>query len=98
METITSNGGLCSNCAYAPACTYPRSNDRPVLQCEEYECSPSGVVPASPAKGSSKARSGRKPGGQVTVHLAGLCANCANQDGCTFPKQEGGVWHCEEYQ
>jgi NADH-quinone oxidoreductase subunit E len=27
----------------------------------------------------------------------GLCLNCANRETCTFPKPEGGVWHCDEY-
>jgi hypothetical protein len=30
-------------------------------------------------------------------HLLGLCANCENWETCTFPRSEGGVWHCEEY-
>jgi len=28
----------------------------------------------------------------------GLCKSCANRETCTFPKPEGGVWHCEEYR
>jgi (2Fe-2S) ferredoxin/predicted RNA-binding Zn-ribbon protein involved in translation (DUF1610 family) len=27
----------------------------------------------------------------------GLCLNCAKREFCTFPKPEGGVWHCDEY-
>ena len=27
----------------------------------------------------------------------GLCVNCANRHICLLPKNEGGVWHCEEY-
>ena len=27
----------------------------------------------------------------------GLCVNCASRHTCLFPKNEGGVWHCEEY-
>ncbi len=27
----------------------------------------------------------------------GLCVNCANRHTCLLPKNEGGVWHCEEY-
>ncbi len=34
-----------------------------------------------------------KPG-----ELKGLCANCEIRDTCTFPKAEGGIWHCEEYR
>ena len=28
----------------------------------------------------------------------GLCKDCKNRKTCTYPKSEGGVWHCEEYQ
>jgi hypothetical protein len=28
----------------------------------------------------------------------GLCGNCEERRSCTFPKPEGGVWHCEEYR
>jgi hypothetical protein len=28
----------------------------------------------------------------------GLCINCDVRNTCTFPKPEGGVWFCEEYQ
>lgn len=28
----------------------------------------------------------------------GLCVNCAYRETCLYPKPEGGVWHCEEYE
>ena len=28
----------------------------------------------------------------------GLCSNCEERRSCTFPKPEGGIWHCEEYR
>jgi hypothetical protein len=28
----------------------------------------------------------------------GICSNCDNCRTCVFPKPEGGIWHCEEYQ
>ena len=28
----------------------------------------------------------------------GLCSLCENRTTCTYPKPEGGVWHCEEYR
>ena len=33
-----------------------------------------------------------------SAEVMGLCFNCAHRDTCTFPRQEGGVWHCEEYE
>lgn len=52
-------------------------------------------------------RSGSKPDSDSRELLAvldppsihrGLCINCDVRDTCTFPKPEGGVWFCEEYQ
>jgi len=28
----------------------------------------------------------------------GICFTCARRDTCTFPKPEGGVWQCEEFE
>ncbi|MEI9476493.1 MAG: hypothetical protein WCO26_07950 [Deltaproteobacteria bacterium] len=28
----------------------------------------------------------------------GLCTICEDHGVCTYPKPEGGVWHCEEYR
>jgi hypothetical protein len=28
----------------------------------------------------------------------GICSTCAKRDTCTFPKPEGGVWQCEEFE
>jgi hypothetical protein len=30
-------------------------------------------------------------------HL-GLCGLCEDRSTCTYPRPEGGVWHCEEYR
>ena len=37
--TPSDNGrhGLCLNCKNAPECTHPRSSDRPISQCEEFD-------------------------------------------------------------
>ena len=37
MAEATNYGGLCSTCASAPTCTFPRDPARPVLQCEELD-------------------------------------------------------------
>jgi hypothetical protein len=50
---------------------------------------------------------GNEPGSDSSELLAvidrpsihrGLCINCDVRGTCTFPKPEGGVWFCEEYQ
>jgi hypothetical protein len=91
--------GICSTCRHNPTCTYPRDPGRLVLQCEEFE----GYVMTVPemtrrTEFSSndallESLAEEEPSG---LHL-GLCTNCANRETCTYPKAEGGVWHCDEY-
>jgi len=33
-----------------------------------------------------------------TATLAGLCRTCVRLSDCTYPKPEGGVWHCDEHE
>jgi hypothetical protein len=88
--------GLCTTCKNAPTCTYPRDPDRAVLQCEEFEgyeplevgTQRRNVSPSYSASAQSEDSSKYK----------GLCVNCEKRGSCTFPKSEGGVWHCEEYE
>jgi hypothetical protein len=67
----------------------------PVLQCEEFEACES-TAPKNVAVRAGQRRTARKKVGVPSL-LKGLCANCDNLDHCTYPKPEGGVWHCEEY-
>ncbi len=92
--------GLCSCCRCFETCTYPKDPPRPTLQCEEFD----GIVP-SPLKTALHAEAvpavvGRKSEPCVADHGSdpGLCSLCENRPTCTYPKPEGGVWHCEEYR
>jgi len=87
--------GLCATCTEAPHCAYAKNATRPVLYCEMFnEGEPKEQVeseqPVSPPQSSEE----REPISQ----LKGLCVNCDHRDTCTYPKPEGGVWHCEEYR
>jgi hypothetical protein len=82
--------GLCTQCAHAPMCTFPRDPLRPIRSCDEFEES---VAPRT--QGISQtlpyaASSADEP------ELKGLCRHCAIRLTCTFPKPEGGIWHCDE--
>jgi hypothetical protein len=85
--------GLCSTCKNAPECTYPRDPERPVMQCEEFE----GVLKISekPSRTTITFLEERDP---KADEVLGLCKMCQRRATCTFPKHEGGVWHCEEYE
>ena len=92
-----SDPSLCSTCAHAPECSLIKKGVAVVLNCEEFEPgegtpeeADGGRSPSPDEAGSTRASDGG--------NFLGLCANCAKRETCTFPKPEGGVWHCEEYQ
>ncbi len=80
---------LCSNCKNAPTCTFPKDPGRPSLYCEEFEIEelPLKKIVWTPPIDSKEA-----------AEFKGLCSDCENRKTCGFPKPEGGIWHCEEYQ
>jgi len=89
--------GLCSTCKHASECTFPVDPQRPVLQCEEFE----GVENNVTIKNKPEIELVRKEDlnkDADTQEFKGLCKLCRLRNSCTFPKPEGGVWHCEEYE
>ncbi len=109
MSEAIASCGLCSTCSHAPSCTYQRDPKRPVVDCEEFETEVGEPVKLSGlrhAEADSAAQAGRdvvssgaSPGDEDDfARYKGLCGNCEDRRGCTFPKPEGGVWHCEEYR
>ncbi len=91
--------GLCSTCDTASTCTFPRDPERPIMHCDELDSYKDDVaaverVPrAEPVSPKAISEATQK---QLDRHQ-GLCVNCENRECCTFPKPEGGVWHCDEY-
>jgi hypothetical protein len=102
MSETTKYRGLCSTCQRVSSCTYPREADRPISYCCEYEgyedCE--GSVSLALLTRDHMLSRGTGSGARDTdsAVFKGLCGNCRNRDTCTFPKPEGGVWHCEEYE
>ena len=104
METVIhfepEFAGLCSCCKTSQTCTFLKDQERPDLQCEEFDGllrSPLKMVPRT------KIVPGRPHKASVVMNntagsFHGLCGLCEIHETCTFPKPEGGVWHCEEYQ
>lgn len=95
MLVNTQNSGLCTTCNHAADCTLAGRTGKAVLFCEEYDagesCEAKGQVQAWP---KPKYVDGDEDSGM----FLGLCRNCENRRTCAFPKPEGGIWHCEEYQ
>lgn len=98
MKKKKKRKGICTSCINEAQCTYPKGNGSGVIQCDEFDaenCVSGYKVP-------KKIRAGQgsriKPSVSTPSSLKGLCSNCENCQTCTYPKPEGGVWHCEEYQ
>jgi len=88
---------LCSSCKHASTCTFPRDPQRPSFYCEEFEIE---MTPHTQTAGDDKGRPMIPDIAEVkgTTQFVGLCCDCENRQNCVFPKPEGGIWHCQEYQ
>jgi len=88
--------GICSTCKNAPHCIFRKDATSPILQCEEFENFPPVTRNNIPKHlGAVSATTIQTRG---TSNYKGLCINCTKVETCTFPKPEGGVWRCEEYE
>jgi hypothetical protein len=97
-----SHAGLCASCLSAPECTFPRASGRPVLECEEFNGF-SSVLSGRVSKknlrlaGPPALRGNPGHPTENSSSAKGLCTLCENLRTCTYPRPEGGVWHCEDY-
>lgn len=90
------SGEICSSCKHSTYCTYPKDQRRPVIQCNEFTGRRDfQVVIKAPLTNASSNEMIAST--ENDVKFKGLCKNCDNRKDCTFPKHEGGVWHCTEY-
>jgi hypothetical protein len=84
--------GLCATCDKAPTCTFLDGRATAILHCDEYAVC--GRKP-SPAESDTVLK---WPGGAGRRNrIQGLCSHCVNVAACTYPRPEGGRWHCEAY-
>lgn len=87
--------GICGLCVYGEDCELARGSTAPPLNCAQFE--PFPVEVREEAKVTSVRATQQKPDAASEKHL-GLCRNCIHRDDCTYPRNEGGVWRCEEYE
>ncbi len=85
--------GICSSCDNLSLCSFTQPVRQPVYFCEEFTSGPVRTAPVAVEKKSGApaviaAREGRR----------GLCATCDDVESCMYPKDEAGIWHCEEYR
>ena len=100
MRVTDGSGGLCMTCNNAPTCYY-RATRGPALFCELFDdYVPPGVRTSRPEVPLSAHSSMARPttAEEEPSKYTGLCMNCEHRRTCTYPKQEGGVWHCEDYE
>ena len=90
---IPEPNGLCANCEHACDCMHLKNAKQSVQHCEEYKSCACG----GPTSHGCVSRLSVDETSSDGARMKGLCMNCDHRDTCTFPKPEGGVWHCEEY-
>jgi hypothetical protein len=83
--------GICGVCALVDSCERVKDLKEPLMTCEKLEPDPTLV-----SEMVEQFLESSNPHAVSLNHL-GLCSNCDHRVNCTFPKAEGGVWHCEEY-
>ncbi len=88
------NRGICPSCENLPLCNYTHPSRQPVFFCEEFSTGNTSVLPIA-VQDRPVGAAERRPSGE---ERKGLCANCDNVQACRYPKDEAGVWHCEEYR
>ncbi len=83
--------GLCSTCVNDSFCTFPRMMEVPVMQCLEFQ--------GEAGRDGTRVHHASSPRESEPVSREpGLCFWCESRQSCTFPKNPGGVWSCEEFR
>jgi hypothetical protein len=93
MMERTGYEGICPSCENLPLCSFIHSSRVPVTFCEEFAISGTTKIEKAEEKQVNKAEKEAH-----SERFKGLCATCDNANDCGFPKDEAGVWHCEEYR
>lgn len=91
---VNSPRGLCRSCAHELKCAYLTSAPASVLFCEAF----AGPTPVALRRAVARSSREESLADSHIARFAGLCRTCTNRDSCTFPKPEGGVFNCEEYE
>jgi hypothetical protein len=97
MARTASALGICCTCNSVDTCTSRATWAGPVVHCEEYDDHvemPRREPPRRDRNEESRSTLSAAP----AVTRSGLCMNCRHNETCGFPRPEGGVWHCGEYE
>jgi len=91
---------LCCSCRNASDCMLRKEGSPPSFYCEQFEIEP---LPATERLRKETTSSVPVEGFEAdcadTARNSGLCSDCRNKKNCCLnSRDEGGVWHCEEYE
>jgi NADH:ubiquinone oxidoreductase subunit E len=85
--------GICSSCENLSLCSFTQPVRQPVFFCEEFTSGSARTAPVAAEKKSGT------PAVFIPREISkGLCATCDDAEACLYPKDEAGIWHCEEYR
>lgn len=85
--------GICPSCENFVLCSYTQGSRESVTFCEEFISS--RITTTTKFAGIHRGTHREKA---YSKEYRGLCANCENLDDCVFPKDQAGIWHCENYK
>jgi hypothetical protein len=94
---MNDHSGLCFSCRNALTCTFLKNPHEAVLQCDEFDGLESFLRPKKLSHQNIMDFKSN-PRKEDADGYKGLCCICEDRESCTYPKPEGGVWHCEEYR
>lgn len=97
MPKNIEHNSICSTCINAQNCTSLKRSDEPILFCEDF-CIDIPPVTEDDKRESLPINNSCNIMDTNSKTFFGLCINCDNRKKCVFSNNEGGVWHCQEYQ
>lgn len=92
------NDGICAVCKSSNYCTFSANGKRTVTHCEEWEGFETRQTAAVIPDLNGALKRIIKQGSGERQTSTGLCQYCTLQETCTYPKKEGGIWVCDEYE
>jgi hypothetical protein len=95
MDEELRKRSICLTCNYTSECVHFKKATAPILFCEEYDAY---TPPPEGEKTPTEGHRTKPPLRNNPREYKGLCVNCDHRRTCIHAAQEGGVWHCEEYQ
>ena len=92
--------GLCETCNHVYNCCLHKRYNQPVWQCEEFDDS-DRVEKDQVINSNAEKMDETEPLNdnlKSRIPYLGLCSNCKNLEYCTYPKPEGSIKCCGEYE